>query len=475
MLKCAGATGDLAIVAITRGGKELALRLAVYLMEQHVADLPVVYLPDRLASPGEDTDGIALGGPTGSPLGSGEARGRKDLSEALVPRTFPVDLAAAAGAGGGHTPGAVVQLLPQAAGRREVVCASYRGSLGTLVQGIFRRYRRLVFIMSCGIVVRLIAPHLKDKWTDPAVVVLDEAGNFAVPLLSGHWGGANRLSNDIAEAVGAKAVVTTASETRGLIAPEVMAADLGWEVEPAQDVKQVSVALVNGQTVALYLDHGLPSGGPRGNAPLGLGVMPSFRGGPFVNRPRPGDVPPGVVELWTRFCSQFVILPFDELDRSAEERDRVNPQAVVLVTNRVLRLSLGTPCLFLRPKNLVVGVGCRRGVSARAVMEAIEAALAAVGRARGSVRTLASITRKRDEPGLREAAAELKVPLVFFEAGEISTQVGRFRPSKMVRQKIGVDGVCEPAALLASRGGQLILPKRIQAGVTVAVVEENYG
>ena len=133
----------------------------------------------------------------------------------------------------------------------------YEGKVGDQVPALFAAFDGIVCIVSLGAVVRLIAPHLKNKETDPAVLVIDEAGKFVIPMLSGHLGGANQLAGHLATALGAQAVLTTASDARETIAVDLLGRELGWRFEASHDeIVRCSAAMVNDEAVALVQETG---------------------------------------------------------------------------------------------------------------------------------------------------------------------------------------------------------------------------
>ncbi len=135
----------------------------------------------------------------------------------------------------------------------------YEGKVGDQVPALFAAFDGIVCIVSLGAVVRLIAPHLKNKETDPAVVVVDEAGKFAIPVLSGHLGGANGLAGHLATALGATPVLTTASDARETIGVDLLGRELGWRFEATHDeIVRCSAAMVNDEPVALVQEAGSP-------------------------------------------------------------------------------------------------------------------------------------------------------------------------------------------------------------------------
>ncbi|MFA5881535.1 MAG: cobalt-precorrin 5A hydrolase [Eubacteriales bacterium] len=306
----------------------------------------------------------------------------------------------------------------------------YRKPLREVLGGIFGEYDGIVCVMALGIVVRLIAPYLKDKTTDPAVVVIDEAGRNVISVLSGHWGGANALTVQIAGGLGANPVITTATDVRGLPAIEMLAKEHNLVIEPFELVKKVNAAIVNGSEIVIY-----------------------------------SETPLDIVQT-----ENIKLKDFAGYSSARREKGRV-----VLVTNRTAR-SFPPGTLFLRPKNLCIGVGCRRGVTGQEVKDAIRDALEQSGRAVSSVQSLASIDIKSNEAGLLEAAGDYNFPVKFFTKKAIlavqTTRGNELGFSQMVNEKIGVGGVCESAAILgAGEKSGLVMPKTKYGKVTIAIAE----
>lgn len=306
-------------------------------------------------------------------------------------------------------------------------------SLAETVQDVFAGYRRIVFVMAMGIVVRMIAPHIRDKTVDPGVVVMDEAGEYVISVLSGHLGGANELARRIAALTGARPVITTATDVLGLPALDELARIHDLAMDPPGAALVINSALVNGRTVCFY--------------------APEYM--------HPADCKPGA-----RFHR---IENFNSRPEKAEYS--------VVVTNRLLDRQ-GDSTVFLRPKNLVAGVGCRSGTPEQIITAALLDALERCRRSPLSLRALATIGIKAREPGLQGAAKKLDLPLIVFSRVEINEYMRgpgqNLSRSDFVLQKVGVPAVCEPAALLASRKGELILPKHKFPGVAIAVAEDGW-
>lgn len=296
-------------------------------------------------------------------------------------------------------------------------------SLADAVAEGFHDYAGHVFIMAAGIVVRTIAPLIVHKTRDPAVVVVDDAGSYAVSLLSGHIGGANRLADQVAAAIGAQAVITTATDVNQVPAIDVLAVELGLKIENPQAIKTVNMALLTGSPVEVHDPLGILSGRIPNPVPVGAG-------GTAVS-----------ARVW------------------ADDRAAGMPPGA----------------LVLRPASLVAGIGCNRSTSAEEIRDLLFGTLQASGLAQASLKSLASIDLKADEPGLAALAEEFGLPLEFFgrEAiGGVEDAVPT--PSAAVAKHIGVKSVCEAAAILSSRGGTLVVPKRASRNATVAIARINF-
>lgn len=274
----------------------------------------------------------------------------------------------------------------------------------------FAQADALIFVGAAGIAVRAIAPHCKSKATDPAVVVLDECGQFAVPLLSGHLGGANALARALAEACGAIPVITTATDANGVFAVDEWAKAQGCAVLEPERIKLVSGALLAGHTVRLASDW-----------------------------PVQGTPPAGVDPARTPAEADFA-----------------------------LTLSPAGDALHLVPRIGVLGIGCRRGTCAEQLEAAFADFCARHGLAPACITAVASIDLKADEAGLLAFCRAHGWPITFYSAEQLRALSGPFTPSPFVQSVTGVDNVCERAAVLAS-GGCIRIPKQAGGGVTLAL------
>lgn len=273
----------------------------------------------------------------------------------------------------------------------------------------------LVYIGAAGIAVRAVAPYVKAKTSDPAVLVIDEGGRFVIPLLSGHIGGANRLAGLLAGLIGAVPVITTATDGRGVFAVDTWAGENGIRIVNPARIKAVSAKLLAGETVRLKSDF-----------------------------PVEGPLPEGVA------------LSPDVCDVALTIRPEGPEDALCLV-----------------PPVLTLGVGCRKGIPAAELEAAFEALLKAAGCRAEAVGRVCSIDLKAREPGLLAFCQKHGLPLDTFSADALAAARGDFPSSEFVRSVTGVGNVCQRSAVLGS-GGALFGEKYAGGGVTMALAAAPY-
>ncbi len=311
----------------------------------------------------------------------------------------------------------------------------------------------LIFIGAAGIAVRLIAPYLKDKFTDPAVVVVDEAGKFAISLLSGHVGGANRLAEQTAALLNAVPVVTTASDVRGRTAIDVWAEDHGFVITDRKLAKKIAAAILEGEKIGFFCDTAVSVPDETGydvNVVHRLNVWVTCQ---MQEKPDMHDPAPEKVAVYP--------------ESGLKELDPKPKNVADLQNVKFLRLV---------PRILVLGIGCRRDTKRAAIEAAIRKTLAEYKLDICGVSEMASIDLKKDEAGLMETAEGLGVPFSTYSSEKLAAVQGDFTESGFVRQITGVGNVCERSALCCvGRGGRLIVKKQVHTGVTVAVAEKNLG
>lgn len=331
-------------------------------------------------------------------------------------------------------------------------------SLKPMMEEIFNGYDRLLFIMATGIVVRMIAPYVVHKSSDPAVVVMDEGAHHAISLLSGHLGGANEWTAEIAQIAGADPVITTATDVNGLPAPDVLARKLGLAVDDFTDLRHVNAAIVAGEPVRYYLDTSLSEFEAYREQAMAYGIKVV----PFDGAACQGDDLPR--------SNGDKVDSVQRTDRVKSTGDNEGDIVVrIIITDRVMTVA-GTR-LFLRPKTMTVGIGCRRDTPAEMIEAAVLDSLANLGRSPKSVYGAASVIVKADEKGLLAAMKRLGWPIQFYTQEEMKPLIAAadIEESNFVKQTIGVGNVCETTAMLLAKSRELWQKKTVYPRTTVAI------
>ncbi len=328
--------------------------------------------------------------------------------------------------------------------------------LRPVISRVLSEYPAVVLFLPVGAAVRLIAPHLRDKHQDPAVVSVDEAGTFAVSLVSGHVGGADRLAQEVAAILGATPVITSASHVSGTLAVDLLGREFGWTIE-ADDVTvtRASAAVVNGEPIGVFQSAGERDWWP-------------------VDTPLPDNIVvyDSLESLVGGDCSVALIIS-DQSNPFAGESDQIQ-QALG-----------GRHMVLYRPRSLVAGMGCRRGVPLGELDQLLLETFRENNLSLASLACIATAELKQDEPGLIALADQYDVPLVCYSGDDLNqvfasqdgvpgeSAKGMTRSEK-AHSLLGIWGVSEPAALLASGAEQLLLPKHKAARATVAVARKPF-
>ena len=295
-----------------------------------------------------------------------------------------------------------------------------KGALSTWTEKHFSTNDALIFIGAIGIALRAIAPYIKTKTKDPAVVVVDELGQFSIPILSGHIGGANELALQIAEDLGSIPVITTATDINKVFAVDTWAKSQGLQILNPQCIKLVSSKLLKGESVHVKSDY-----------------------------PIQGNLPKNVY--------------LNDLEDSNAGYD-------VIITHKDLENERKNDTLLLVPQIIAVGIGCRKDIS----FEAIESSVLNIIESENyhilAINALASIDKKANEKGILEFAKKYDLPFNTYSAEELNSLEGDFTKSEFVKSVVEVDNVCERSAVMESNG-KLIRRKDTcdGAGVTIAL------
>ncbi len=310
------------------------------------------------------------------------------------------------------------------ADEHEVSCFSFHKSCGgnsnsfldlnTLISEAFGKYGALVFVCACGIAVRSVAPFLRSKATDPAVVVIDDSGKFVISLLSGHLGGANALAEKIAHKINAVPVVTTATDVGGKFSPDSFAAANNLIITDLSVAKEIAAAVLKDEKIGFLSDCECK------NIPCEIETCGCFRTGVCI---------------------------------SAE------------TSKKPFEITLN-----LVPKNIVVGIGCKKGTACAYIEKRVCECLSAVGIDVKRICAVVTIDIKSGEKGLNEYCEKNSLELITYSAAELMSVKGDFAKSAFVMSKTGTDNVCERSVV--KYGAKLILRKQAGCGITVSAGEK---
>ena len=295
-------------------------------------------------------------------------------------------------------------------------------SIGEWAKDELEERNAILFIGACGIAVRAIAPYITDKLHDSPVLVMDETGRYVIPILSGHVGGANELALYLAERTGAEPVLTTATEINHRFAVDVFAKKNELAIVNKDGIARVSSKVLSGENITM-----------------------SVQTGHIENKPQNG------IEL-------------------TEYPPITRADVVITSENREFDASL-----LLRPREYGIGIGCRKGKDLKAVEAFIAKNLKKAGITPIQVAALSSIDLKKEEPALLTWSKKEKIPFITYTAEELRNVEGTFHKSGFVREQVGVDNVCERAAMrFCGPKGSLVYEKHAEDGMTIAIARRDW-
>jgi cobalt-precorrin 5A hydrolase len=289
------------------------------------------------------------------------------------------------------------------------------------VQKYFHVYDALIFIMAAGIVVRTIAPFLDKKSTDPAVIVIDQNCEFIISLLSGHLGGANDLTRDIALKTGACSVITTATDVQGVISFDEFAKRNNLYIENLNYLKYISGALLEGKKIDVVSDRSI-------------------------------------------ICQK----DYPQINFS----DKIKGDIGVVITDRVYNIA-SKKVLVLRPKSLVVGTGCKKNINSEYYEKCFLKFLDEYGYSMNSVESIATISLKKDESAFRNFCRKYNKNLVIVSDDEIKNCDYQFEVSEFVQKITGLPAVSESCGYIASGYGEILTGKVKYDGITFALCRKK--
>lgn len=300
------------------------------------------------------------------------------------------------------------------------------------ISDLFQSYDALICIFSLGAVIRLISKLLKDKKTDPAILVIDDKATFVISTLSGHLGGANALSRYIATFLNSTPVITTAADVNKTISVDLIGNELGWSIDNYENVTKVSAHMVNEESIAIFQDVGERRWWNLDNLPSNVVMI--------------NDV--------------------------EKLKDNLYKGGIVITDKIIKDSTILSKSVIYRPKTLVIGLGIHWDTTKEDILNGIKAIFDKNGLSFASIKSLSSIKKKIPVKGLEEFSKEFYLPLYLFEKKELE-QISVPNPSDTVKKFEGIASVSEASALLHSQGTLLIPKQKFPPNLTIAVCRVN--
>lgn len=293
---------------------------------------------------------------------------------------------------------------------------------------LFKNSDALICLFSLGAVIRLIAPHLKDKKTDPAVIVIDDKTNFVISVLSGHIGGANELTQEISEKLNALPVITTAADVNKTIAVDLVGREFGWKIDDDTTVTKISAHMVNAESIGVFQQ---------------------------TNN-----------QKWYKQLPKNVTI-YNNL----EELKKSNSKAHLIISDEIIDNELSQESVIYRPQSLVIGIGLHWDTTKDTIKEGIEHCLKKFNLSSKSIAKLVSIKKPEDVQGLIDLGKEMQVPVEYVDREELA-EIITPNPSTTVKAFEGTASVSEAAAIKISKGKLIVEKQKFPPNLTVAIARK---
>ena len=290
---------------------------------------------------------------------------------------------------------------------------------------LFKNSDALICLFSLGAVIRLIAPHLKDKKRDPAVIVIDDKTNFVISVLSGHIGGANELTHEIAEKLHALPVITTAADVNKTIAVDLVGRKFDWKIEDDSNITKISAHMINEEPIGVLQEVGNKN--------------------------------------WYRELPKNV-----SIYKNANDLKQSNSKANLIISDRIIDEELSRKSVIYRPPSLVIGVGLHWDTTKETIREGIEKCLDKFNLSSKSIAKLVSIKKPQNVKGLIELGEEMKIPVEYVSREELD-KISTPNPSDTVKTFEGTASVSEAAAIKVSRGELIVEKQKFPPNLTIAI------
>lgn len=294
------------------------------------------------------------------------------------------------------------------------------------IKELFKTNDALICLFSLGAVIRLVAPCLVDKKTDPAVIVIDDKANFVISVLSGHIGGANQLSEEIAARLDSQSVVTTAADVNKTIAVDLVGREFGWNIEDDSTVTAVSAHMVNGEKIAVFQDAGERN--------------------------------------WWKQKLPYNVTVFDDY----EQMKKSDAKACLIISDKKIDEDTLSRSVVYRPRSLVVGIGLHHDTSKDTIRNAIKDICEKFELSTKSIAKITSIKKPADIQSLIDIGKEMNVPVQYVERDDLAL-VRAPNPSDTVQAYEGTASVSEAAAMLVSGGSLVVEKHKFPPDLTIAI------
>ena len=301
----------------------------------------------------------------------------------------------------------------------------YSESTSEKIVELFKNSDALICLFSLGAVIRLIAPHLKDKKTDPAVIVIDDKKNFVISVLSGHIGGANELTQEIANKLNATPVVTTAADVNKTIAVDLVGREFGWQIDDDSTVTKISAHMVNEESIGVFQEVGN--------------------------------------KKWYKQLPKNVTI-YENL----EDLKKSNSKAYLIISDKIIDSKLSENSVIYCPPSLVIGVGLHWDTTKEKIMEGINQCLEKFKLNSKSIAKLVSIKKPQDVQGLIDVGKELNVPIEYVNREDLA-EITTPNPSETVKAFEGTSSVSEAAAIKVSKGELIVEKQKFPPDLTIAI------
>ena len=290
---------------------------------------------------------------------------------------------------------------------------------------LFKNNNALICIFSLGAVIRLIAPYLKDKKTDPAVIVIDDKTNFVISVLSGHIGGANELTEEIAEKLGSLPVITTAADVNKTIAVDLVGREFNWKIDDDSTVTKISAHMVNEEPIGVFQEAGEKN--------------------------------------WYKKLPKNVIIY-----ENIEDLKKSNSKAHLIISDKIIEEKISKESVIYRPASLVIGIGLHWDTSKETIREGIEFCLEKFKLSSKSIAKLVSIKKPEDVQGLIDLGIEMGIQVEYVNREDLA-EISAPNPSETVKAFEGTASVSEAAAIKVSNGELIVEKQKFPPNLTIAI------